>query len=147
MKTLIRPRALLSIVRTKASKTEPISSGDRICSNIKIGVFSSHRDVKVAIEELLEAGIQSALLTIVARKWQEHNWLSDLAIYNYFNEQLFGTNLVCQHFFQKLFRQGKYLLLVSTDIKDAKRIGAIIGRRRGHAEVWYFKNNVLEKIA
>ena len=147
MKTLIRPQALLSIVRTKASKTNLVPFTDNVCSNIEVGVFSSHRDVKVAIEELLEAGIKSDRFTLVARNWQERHWLNDLTIYNYFNEHLFGTSIVCQNFFQKLFRQGKYLLLIPTDTKDAERIGAIVSRRRGHVEVWYFKNNVLDKIA
>ena len=145
MKTLIRPRALLSLVKTQAHKTNLASFSDSVCLDFEVGVFSSHRDVKVAIEELLEAGIESDRLTIVARNWHDRNWLEDLTVYNYFDEQLFGTNLDCQYFFQKLFRRGKYLLSIAGDTRNINA-GAIMSRRRGRAEVWCFKNDASDKV-
>ena len=146
MKTLIRPQALLSIVRTKASKTNLVPFTDNVDLDLEVGVFSSHRDVKVAIEELLEAGITRDRFTIIARNWRDRDWLEDLTVYDYFDEQLFGTNSNCQHFFQRLFRRGKYLLSIAGDTKDVSA-SAIMSRRRGHAEVWIFKNNPMDKIA
>ena len=142
----IRTQALLPFIRIQAPKAYSLSSTDNVDLNLEVGVFSSHRDVKVAIEELLEAGIERDRFTIIARNWRDRDWLEDLTVYNYFDERLFGTNSNCQHFFQRLFRRGKYLLSIAGDTKDVSA-SAIMSRRRGHAEVWIFKNNPMDKIA
>ena len=142
----IRTQALLPFIRIQAPKAYSLSSTDNVDLNLEVGVFSSHRDVKVAIEELLEAGIERDRFTIIARNWRDRDWLEDLTVYDYFDEQLFGTNSNCQHFFQRLFRRGKYLLSIAGDTKDVSA-SAIMSRRRGHAEVWIFKNNPMDKIA
>ena len=164
MKTLIRPGALLSnMVKTKVARNNDMHPTQKDKYVREVGVFASHRDVLVAIEELLEAGFSLDGIALVARqarrnfagvrpvvlkdtpsdKFTEqeakhHDWQEDFTIYDNFNVELFGLNEIDRYFFLRLFERGKYLLLVTGTEQDLKSIGAIIGRRRGHGEVWYF---------
>ena len=104
-----------------------------------VGVFSHHRDVKVALEELTEAGFPSNLITLIARNCQRHSWLSKVDTNSYFDGETFNFNRAANEFFQQLFQRGKYLLLIAGDEPDVIHAGEIIGRRRGHSEVWHCK--------
>lgn len=103
-----------------------------------IGVFSHHRDVKVALEELEDAGFPSSLITLIARNCQRYSWLPNIKLDNSFDEIKLGCDRATQNFFQRLFRRGKYLLLVSGNSTDLSSAGSIIGRRR-HSQVWHCK--------
>ena len=139
MKTLIRPGALLSnMVKTKVARNNDMHPTQKDKYVREVGVFASHRDVLVAIEELLEAGFSLDGIALVARQAKHHDWQEDFTIYDNFNVELFGSNEIDRYFFLRLFERGKYLLLVTGTEQDLKSIGAIIGRRRGHGEVWYF---------
>ncbi|WP_319420366.1 hypothetical protein [Pleurocapsa sp. FMAR1] len=139
MKTLIHPKALFSnIVKAEVHSSDDFSfTNNHSGIAHEVGVFAHHRDAKVAIEELQEAGFSLDEITLVARNAWHHHWLGDLTIYSYFNEKLFDSNQIARRFCQKLFQRGKYLLLV-TEKKNDLNAGTIMGRRRGHSEVWYF---------
>ena len=102
-----------------------------------VGVFSHHRDVKVALEELTEAGFPSSLITLIARNCQRYSWLPTVNTNEYFDEKTFSFNRVAREFFQRLFQRGKFLLLITGDEQDLSYASSIIGRRRGHSEVWH----------
>ena len=158
MKSSIYPKELFSNI-TKAKVRDSHNLTHTKDSDVKpaheVGVFASHRDVLVAIEELLEAGFSLDGIALVARQARRnfagvrpvefteqeakhHDWQEDFTIYDNFNVELFGSNEIDRYFFLRLFERGKYLLLVTGTEQDLKSIGAIIGRRRGHGEVWYF---------
>ena len=114
MNTPIRTKMLLSNdVEAKQNSSLSVIENDNVSIDSEVGVFASHRDVIVAIEELLEAGFNANRITLVASRVRHHNWLEELTIYDSFPEHLFGANDVDWHFFQRLFKQGKYLLLVA----------------------------------
>ena len=143
MNTPIHPKALLlNDVEVIHNSNSSVTKNTNASINSEVGAFASHRDVRVAIEELLEAGFNCDRITLVARHVEYHNWLDNLTTYDSFPEDLFGKNDIERHFFQRLFQQGKYLLLVSGENNDLKLAGTIMGRRRGHAEVWYVQNDV-----
>ena len=146
MNTPIHPKTLLSNdVEIIHNSNLSLTKNTNASINSQVGVFASHRDVKVAIEELLEAGFSCDRMTLVARHIGHHHWLDNLTTYDSFSEELFGKNDIDRHFFQRLFQQGKYLLLVSGENSDLKLAETIMGRRRGHAEVWYVQNDVLTR--
>lgn len=102
-----------------------------------VGVFSHHRDVKVALEELTEAGYPISLVKLIARNCQRHSWLPEISTYDSFDDDAFASNRAAQNFFQKLFRRGKYLLLVAASGQELNSVSSIVGRRRKHSEVWH----------
>ena len=102
-----------------------------------VGVFSHHRDVKVALEELEDAGFPSNLIMLIARNCQRYSWSPAVTTSNYFSEETFSFNQIAQSFFQRLFQRGKYLLLITGNQSDLSSAGSIMGRRRGHSEVWH----------
>ena len=141
MNTPIHTEELLS------NDVEAIALGKSVTGNTdaginsEVGVFASHRDVRVAIEELLEAGFNRDRITLVANYVRHHKWLDGLTTYDSFPEEFFGANDIDWHFFQRLFKQGKYILLVAGEDNDLQLAGTIMGRRQGHAKVWYMQNN------
>ena len=138
MNTPIHAKALLSNdVEVICHSNSSITKNTNVSINSQVGVFASYQDVKVAIEELLEAGFSCDRVTLVASHVGHHNWLNGLTTYDSFPEELFSANDIDRHFFQRLFHRGRYLLLVAGENKDLKLAGTIMGRRRGHAEVWY----------
>jgi len=102
-----------------------------------IGMFSHHRDVKVALEELHEAGFPDSLITLVTSNRRYKAWFSELNIKNHSDWQLFESNHGVQNFFQRLFNRGKYLLLVKGDEVELNSVGSIMFRRHGHGEIWH----------
>ena len=141
MKTLINPRTLLSnIIKTKKEKSSNylFPNKNNLNSSYKVGVFSHYRDAKVALEELEEAGFPLGRITLIARDCWRYRWLPDLIIGDRFEDESFGSNQIARHFFQRLFKQGKYLLLVTGKENDVNSACVIMGRRKGHSEVWYF---------
>lgn len=102
-----------------------------------IGVFSHHRDVKVALEELREAGFPNSLITLVTSNHQYNTWFSELNIAKDLNWQFFDSSHGIRNFFHRLFQQSKYFLLVQGNDFDLNSAGSIMGRRLGHGEVWH----------
>ncbi|MGF1588995.1 MAG: hypothetical protein ACFCU7_07095 [Pleurocapsa sp.] len=132
MKTFLdSPTSLSSILRSGK-----IEKSDTNATHL-VGVFSNHRDVKVALEDLRDEGFPSNLITLIARNCQRYSWLPEINTTSYFNQEVFSFNQVAQNFFQRLFRRGKYLVLVKVNEQDVTSAGSIMGRRRGHAEVWH----------
>lgn len=101
-----------------------------------VGVFSHHRDVKVALEELTEAGYPISLVKLIARNCQQYSWLPEIDTYDSFDDDAFAGNRTAQNFFQKLFKRGKYLLLVAANRQELSSVSSIVGRR-GHSEIWH----------
>ena len=146
MNTPIHPKTLLSNdVEVICHSNSSITENTNASINSEVGVFASHRDVRVAIEELLEAGFSCDRIALIARHAERYDWLDNLTVYDSFPENLFGTNNIDPHLFRRLFHRGKYLLLVVGENSDLKLARTIIGRRRGHAKVWYVQNDVLTK--
>ena len=134
MKALLDSHISLSdIFGTRQTISDPGSnSSARI-----VGVFSHHRDVRVALEELTEAGFSTSSIALIARNCQRHSWLPEVNTNNYFDEETFSFNRAARKFFQRLFQKGKYLMLVTGNERDVTYAGSIIGRRRSHSEVWH----------
>lgn len=118
-----------------------LTENNSVSIDHEIGVFGSHRDVMVAIEELLEAGFDLNHITLVASKVKHYSWIDGLTIYDSFPEELFSANDIDWHFFQRLFRRGKYFVIVAAQNDSKKLAGTIMGRRKGHGKVWYVQNN------
>ena len=110
---------------------------ERSNPTLEIAVFNHYRDVKVAVEELQEAGFGLSEITLIARRWRS-DWLRNLTIYNNLEDISFGLDEAGQNFFQKLFQRGKYLLLLTGRENEMNAAGAIMERRQAHAKVWQF---------
>lgn len=110
--------------------------GDR---HLAIAVFSHHRDVKVALDELNDDGFAVDNLALIARQVQRCNSGSELITNNQFDLIKFGLNPVAQKFFSRLFERGKYLLLIDGTKHDVDAACQIVSRRRNRAKVWRFK--------
>ena len=130
MKASLNLPATLS--NSPLSKT--ISNSD---SSQIVGVFSHHRDVRVALEELTDAGYPIGLVKLMARNCQRHSWLPEISTYDCFDDDAFASDRTAQNFFQKLFRRGKYLSLVAASGQELNSVSSIVGRRRKHSEVWH----------
>ncbi len=103
-----------------------------------VGVLSNHRDVKVALEELQDAGYPAHWITLFARDIRGYSWSPELIIYDCWNEKSFDFAGNAQYFFRRLFQRRKYLILVAANGSNVNSAGKIIGRRRKYARVWYF---------
>lgn len=108
-------------------------------STYAVIVFAHHRDVKVALDDLENAGFSDDGITLIARNAKRYSWGSKLTINNYFNQDKFDFNQVAQEFFLRLFQRGKYLILIAGNQDDVNAASSIMGRRQGHAEVWHFE--------
>ena len=138
MKVFFKPDILLNTAEYQTLTSDRWLTRNKTDSDLSriVGVFSHHRDVKVALEELTEAGFSTNLVTLIARNCQRHSWLSKVNTRDYFNDD-FSFNRATNDFFQRLFQRGKYLLLIAGDEPDLSYASSIIGRRRGHSKVWY----------
>ena len=102
MKTLMKPKVSLSdTVGLKELKSGnclfPTEKLDSDLARV-VGVFSHHRDVQVALEELKDAGYPFNWITLIARNCQQYNWLPNLIIDECFNEKAFDLNRISQDF-------------------------------------------------
>lgn len=134
-----QPRALFA-VKTQLQECSIASIVQ--CDNQRhraVAVFSHHRDVKVALDELDRNGFSYDGLTLVARQARRCVGYSDLITNSSFDDCKFGLNLEVQKFFSRLFRKGKYLLLFNGSKHDVNAVSKIISRRRNRAEVWRFE--------
>lgn len=139
METLLDSRTPLSDIFGSRKTLGNIDNSNigNIGSAHIIGVFSHHRDVKVALEELIEAGFPTSSIGLTARNCQRHSWLPEVGTNNCFDEEVFSFDRAARKFFQRLFQRGKYLMLVTGNERDVFYAGSIMGRRRGHSEVWH----------
>jgi hypothetical protein len=141
MIALFRPRALVTEL---VKLTKPINQNlavvqNNLCNETRaVVVFSHHRDLKVALDELRDAGFSDDWLTLMTRDVQRCSWCAELMTKNYFDAEKFDFNQVAQDFFFKLFRRGKYLVLISGNERDVDAASKIMSRRQNHAQVWQF---------
>lgn len=138
------PKTIFTVkTQLRTSSVVPIVQ----CENHRhraVAVFSHHRDVKVALEELDDSGFSRDSLTLVARQAKRCIGCSELITNSNFDDCRFSLNLEVQKFFSRLFKKGKYLLLVNGSEHDVDAACKIISRRRNHAEVWHFEQMINE---
>jgi hypothetical protein len=103
-----------------------------------VAVFSHHRDLKVALDDLHRAGFSDDWITLTARNTKRCSWCSELITKNYFDAEKFNFSQAAQDFFLKLFQRGKYLVLISGDQHGVDAASKIMSRRQNHAKVWQF---------
>lgn len=103
-------------------------------SAVAVGIFSHHRDAKVALEELVQAGFPPDWITLMARNFYRYSWLAGLNLSDRLDEFSFNHNF--QHFFQRLFQRGKYFVLVAGTENEVSSATTIMSRRPKHAKVW-----------
>jgi hypothetical protein len=141
MIAFFRPRALVTEL---VKLTKPINQNlavvqkNRSNETRAVVVFSHHRDLKVALDELRDAGFSDDWLTLMTRDVQRCSWCAELMTKNYFDAEKFDFNQVARDFFFKLFRRGKYLVLISGNERDVDAASKIMSRRQNHAQVWQF---------
>ena len=141
MRTLINPRWFLaSIIQPKETTVERVFPADKNDANLthEVGVFSDYPDVIQALEELELAGLNLSKIKLIANDGWRCHWLGDLNICDRFDEKLFVCDRTIQDFFQQLFEQGKYLLLVTGTESELNFARQIIARCQVCSEVWYF---------
>ncbi|MGV2831115.1 hypothetical protein [Myxosarcina sp. GI1(2024)] len=102
-----------------------------------VGVFVHHRDAKVAIEDLRDAGFPLNWIKLISRDCWRYHWLDGLHTCDRFDGQFFGTSDQCWRFFQRLFQRGKYLIAIEAPGHSLEYAEAILSRRRGRGEVWH----------
>ena len=142
MIAFFRPQALftdLAILKETKHKTLlPNNNKANDSHSHAVVVFSHHRDVKVALEELSYAGFSSDCLTLIARHAQRLD-CSGLVIKSCFDPKQFDFNQIAQDFFSRLFKRGKYLVLIDGGKYDVNAASKIASRRQNHAKVWHFE--------
>ena len=117
-----------------SSNSPSFSKTNTSSSPVAVGMFSHHRDAKVAIEELIKAGFSPNWITLIARNFERYSWLTGLNLSDRLDEFSFNRNF--QHFFQRLFQRGKYLILVTGTENEINSASTIMGRRLNHGKVW-----------
>lgn len=141
MLTLFKPRALFS-APAKLSETANQNCTlvqNNSCNQTRaVVVFSHHRDLKVALDELHHAGFSNDWITLITRNTKHCSWCSELIANNYF-EAKFNCSQVAQKFFRRLFQRGKYLILLSGSDPDVDAASKIMSRRQNHVKVWRFE--------
>jgi hypothetical protein len=105
---------------------------------LAVAVFSHHRDLKVALDDLHLAGFSDDWITLIARNTKRCCWCSELITKDYFDAEKFNFSKVAQEFFLKLFQRGKYLVLISGNEYDVDAASKIMSRRQNHAQLWQF---------
>ena len=139
----VKPKALLNdTTKLKAishHSCQLIREKRNSSSIYAVVVFSHHRDVKVALDDLRNTGFSSDYIVLVARNVQRHLWCSRLITNNYFDAEKFDFGKVAQKFFAQLFNRGKYLILISGKQHDVNYAAKVMGRRKDHVEVWCFE--------
>ena len=122
------------------ANTNVLSRRNRACDHHShaVVVFSHHRDVKVALDDLDYAGFSGDCLTVIARHAQRLDY-SGLVTKSCFDAKRFDFNQIAQEFFAKLFKRGKYLMLINGGKYDVDAASKIASRRQNHAKVWHFE--------
>lgn len=144
MRVFFNPKALLPITR----KLPQIPTDHNLLIQNKQGhnltyavvVYSHHRDVKVALDDLKNAGFATDDMILIAHNARRYSWNHQLMFNDYFDLKKFDFNHIAQEFFLRLFQKGKYLVLVTGEKADVKAISKIMARRDGHAEAWNFES-------
>lgn len=134
-------RTMSALLMSKMSVSDTVESA-KIKSNSDssiraIGVFSNHRDAKVALQELKEAGFPCQWMALFARSSQRYSWHPNLMVHNCFDATAFKCDRHSQAFLQRLFQRGKFLLLVTGNVRDIDSAGKIISRRPNYAKFWH----------
>ena len=145
MKTFFKPQ-LLSDNRFEAVSNNTLliqNKHDDVISAVV--VFSHHRDVRVALDDLRDAGFTSDRLILMARNAERYSWHRQLTTCNYFDVEAFDCSQADRDFFWRMFQKGKYLLLISGSRYDVDSVTKIVARRRGHAEVWHFEELLADR--
>jgi hypothetical protein len=142
MIALFRPRAFVADL---VKLTNPINQNLALVQDNNncyptraVVVFSHHRDLKVALDELHDAGFSDDWLTLMTRDVQRCSWYAELITKNYFDAEKFDFSEVAQNFFSQLFQRGKYLVLISGNEDVVGTASKIMSRRQKHAKVWQF---------
>ena len=141
MKTTINPVSfLLSIVQPKETQIERVFPASKNTHNLthEVGVFDEYLDVREVLEELELAGLNLSQIKLIAGDGWRCHWLGDLNICDCFDEKLFTCDRAIQDFFQELFEQGKYLLLVTGTENELNFYRQIIERCQVCSQVWFF---------
>lgn len=141
MLTLFKPRALFYAPAKLPETTNQNCTlvQNNSCNQTRaVVVFSHHRDLKVALDELYHAGFSNDWITLITRNTKHCSWCSELIANNYF-EAKFNCGQVAQKFFWRLFQRGKYLVLLSGSDLDVNAASKIMSRRQNHAKVWRFE--------
>ena len=139
MKTVVNPRSFLSLAVQPKTKVERIPSNKNDANlTHQVEVFSDYLDVIEALEELELAGLNLGKIKLIASDGWRCHWLCDLIIGDRFNEKLFACDRTTRYFFQQLFEQGKYLLLLTGTEPELNLARQIIARCQVSSEVWYF---------
>ena len=106
MKAFLESKASLSdtVKLEKAKNNNYLFSIENNSSKLThaVGVFSHHRDVKVALEELRDTGFPLNWITLIARDCWRYSWSPGLSIYNYCDEGTLSFNQNSQHFFSAI---------------------------------------------
>lgn len=102
-----------------------------------VGVFVHHRDAKVALEDLQDAGFPLDWVTLISRDCLKYSGLKGLHTRDRLDKQFFNSSENCWQFFQRLFRRGKYIVAIEAPTNSIGCAEAILTRRRGHGEVWH----------
>ena len=142
MIAFFRPQVLFTDLaipkETKAKTLLPNGNRANDYHSHAVVVFSHHRDVKVALDELSCAGFSSDCLTLIARHAKRLD-CSELVAKSCFDPQKFDFSQIAQDFFSKLFRKGKYLILINGGKHDVSAASKIMSRRSNRAKVWHFE--------
>ncbi|WP_052055586.1 hypothetical protein [Myxosarcina sp. GI1] len=102
-----------------------------------VGVFLHHRDAKVALQDLQDAGFPLKWITLISQNCWQYSWLKGLRTCDRFNKHFFNSSDKSWQFFQRLFQRGKYLIAIEAPSNSLRCAEAILSRRRGHGEVWH----------
>ena len=140
MIAFFRPTLFAATEILQTTNTNLLSNRNRASDHhsYAVVVFSHHRDVKVALEELSCAGFSSDCLTLIARHAKRLNY-SGLVTKSCFDPKQFDFNQIAQDFFSRLFKRGKYLVLINGGEYDVNAASKIVSRRQNHAKVWHFE--------
>ena len=121
----------------KPSRLLAYSNSDR--STKAVVVFNHHRDVRVALDELYDAGFSTDCLTLISRRSLKYMDRVEIATSSNLNLEKFNFDRQSQEFFSRLSDRGKYLILITGSHSDIKAASKIVSRRRHRTQIWHFK--------
>jgi hypothetical protein len=124
--------------KSQLTKDNSKITNNKNCYQKAVGVFFHHRDVKVALEDLIEIGFPVSKISLIARDCKRYDWNNNLQICDRFDNNLLKLPEALIHLLQRYFNRGKYLTIVSGTKADVEIASAILNRRPKHAKVWHF---------